>query len=330
MKSPLIASLLVSAVLPATVSAQLARQSQLTAKDADPTFQLTLEHLALDVRWLGLPPREVAWSPDGERVYFRWREDPKADQNPETDPWYAVDRAGTKLNVVPPDEVKRIPSSNLTWSANRKLAAWSRAGTLFVWTRDKGVRPVYTALSELGDLHVASDGSGAFFATKGFQNQSEESADLWFYDVAAGHLRQVAAVNEKKEDKAEKEKEAKWLKEQQLELVEIVRKRKEDKETADAARRDREPFRPQVVLIEKGARLQLQAQPGRAISDFLVDEEALRRSAHSIHGVRERKRLRDREDRAAQGRRVARRVPDGHRSRRPATRPRKGGDCLGR
>jgi dipeptidyl aminopeptidase/acylaminoacyl peptidase len=254
MNARLVASLLVSAVLPATVSAQLARQSQLTAKDADPKFQLTLEHLALDVRWLGLPPRDVAWSPDGERVYFRWREDPKADQNPETDPWYAVDRAATKLTVVPADEVKRIPSSNLTWSANRRLAAWSRAGTLFVWTRDKGVRPVYTALSELGDLHVASDGSGAFFATKGFQNQSEESADLWFYDVAAGHVRQVAAVNEKKEDKAEKEKEAKWLKEQQLELVEIVRKRKEDKENADAARRDREPFRPQVVLIEKGAR----------------------------------------------------------------------------
>jgi len=253
MRKPLFVIILVILATPGF--AQLVRQSKLTSKDVDPAFQLTLEHLAPDLRWLGLPPRDVTWSPDGARVYFRWREDPKPDQNPETDPWYVVDRAGTKAALVPPDEVKRIPSSNLTWSANRKLAAWSSTGTLFVWTRDRGVRPVYTAAAELGDLHLAADGSGVFFATKGFQPASEDSADLWFYDLAAAHVRQVASVTEKKEDKADKSKEAKWLKDQQLELIEIVRKRKTNRETADAARREREPFRPQVIPIEKGARV---------------------------------------------------------------------------
>ena len=36
---------------------QIVSQSQLTAEDVDPSFRLTVEHLAQDLRWLGLSPR---------------------------------------------------------------------------------------------------------------------------------------------------------------------------------------------------------------------------------------------------------------------------------
>ena len=58
-------------VLPATAAAQLAEQSKLSASDRDPSFQLTLEHLAQDFRGFGLSPRDITWSPDGGTVYFR-------------------------------------------------------------------------------------------------------------------------------------------------------------------------------------------------------------------------------------------------------------------
>src|SRR5688500_10014781 len=84
-------ALFLLALIPAGASAQLLSQSKLTAADADPNFRITVDHVAEDARWLGLAPRQVRWSPDGATVYFRWREDPNADQNASTDPWYAVD-----------------------------------------------------------------------------------------------------------------------------------------------------------------------------------------------------------------------------------------------
>ena len=241
-----------------SASAQLLSQSELTKADVDPDFKLTLDHLSYDSRWLGLSPRGVTWSADGQTVYFRWRDDPASGQNPDTDPWYAVNRAGTRVRVVDTEEVRRIPSGNISWSGDRSVAAWSRSGTLFLWNRGRGARAVYTAASGLGNLQTAPDGSRVFFSTKGFGGASPESSnnqisDLWAYDMDGGHVRQLAAVTEKDADPSEKEH-VKWLEDQQLELIEIVRQRKNDREESDALSREREPFRPQVIPIEKDAR----------------------------------------------------------------------------
>ena len=241
-----------------SASAQLLSQSELTKADVDADFKLTLDHLSYDSRWLGLSPRGVTWSADGQTVYFRWRDDPASGQNPDTDPWYAVNRAGTRVRVVDTEEVRRIPSGNISWSVDRSVAAWARSGTLFLWNRGRGARAVYTAASSLGNLQTAPDGSRVFFSAEGFggtspESSNNQSSDLWAYDVDGGHVRQLAAVSEKEEDPSDKEH-VKWLEDQQLELIEIVRQRKSDREESDALSREREPFRPQVIPIEKGAR----------------------------------------------------------------------------
>lgn len=252
---PLIALIALASI---SASAQLLSQSDLTKAAVDVDFKLTLEHLSYDSRWLGLSPRGVTWSPDGETVYFRWRDDPASGQNPDTDPWYAVNRAGTRVRMVDTEDVWRIPSGNISRSRDRSVAAWSRSGTLFVWNRGRGTRAVYTATSSLGNLHTAPDGSRVFFSTEGLggtspESSSNQSSDLWAHDVDGGHVRQLAAVTEKEADPSEKEH-VKWLEDQQLELIDIVRQRKNDREESDALSRQREPFRPQVIPIEKGAR----------------------------------------------------------------------------
>ncbi len=75
-------------LVPGSARSQVLSQSQLTLADADPSFKLTIDHLAEDQRWLGVPPRDIRWSPDGEWIYFRWREDPQPDQLADSDPWY--------------------------------------------------------------------------------------------------------------------------------------------------------------------------------------------------------------------------------------------------
>lgn len=134
MKKTAFATLLIL-LLATGASAQVVQQSKLAFENVDPTFKLTVEHLGQDTRWLGVPPRDVTWSPDGLWIYFRWREKPESGQHPDTDPWYAASRAGTEVRLVPEAEAALVPGANPSWSVNRQLGAWSTGGTLFVWSR---------------------------------------------------------------------------------------------------------------------------------------------------------------------------------------------------
>jgi hypothetical protein len=154
-------SLWLAVALP--LGAQLVQQSQLTPEDVDPDFRLTIDLISQDNRWLGLAPRQITWSPDGEWVYFRWREDPEPDQHSSTDPWYAASRDGRHVRQVPDSEVVSIPTGSIEWSLNRQRAAWSNGGNLFVWDARDGTRIVHTAGGSLlrhtgGRLSIARTG----------------------------------------------------------------------------------------------------------------------------------------------------------------------------
>lgn len=266
--------------LPAAAAAQVVSQSDLTLDDNDPSFRLTLEHLSQELRWLGVSPRQITWSPDGQWVYFRWREDPEADQHRDTDPWYATDRDGKKVRRVSPEEVATIPSRNIVWSGDRRVAAWSTGGTLYIWTRGAGTRPVYAAANNLGHVSIAWDGSKVLFATQGFGRFAEESGDLWAYDLEDGAARQVAAVRTKPEEPENEG--AKWLEEQQLELIEVVRIRERDREVADSVRRVRAPERPQSIPVDKKTRAyNIQLSPDGRFLTFMWQKGGLRENRTS-------------------------------------------------
>jgi dipeptidyl aminopeptidase/acylaminoacyl peptidase len=239
---------------PAALGAQALRQSDLTFDDVDPTFKLTIDHLAEDQRWLGLSPRQVTWSPGSRWIYFRWREDPAPGQHTSTDPWYAASRDGREAHVVPDSDTWQIPSGNTAWSADGRVAAWANEGTLVVWAAGEDARAVHHSGTNLGDIRVSAEGRRVFFATKGFGfgfgSQSPESADLWMYDRADNRVAQIATAVQPTKEQSESDQ---WLRDQQLELIEYVRKRKKDRETADSVNRSRGLPPPQAIPVENGA-----------------------------------------------------------------------------
>ena len=196
-------------ILPALAGAQLRSQSELTAADADPGFRLTLDHLGGGNRVFGLAPRDLRWAPDGSEVYFRWHEDPKPDQLADDDPWFAVDRAGGTLRELSEDEVALVPGPNAVRTVSGDTAAWSRQGSLYVWTEDGGTRPVFAVAGQIGQLRLRPDGSKVLFATKGLSQNAPESGDLWEHDVASGATRQIAVVVPAKEEETDQQT---WLK----------------------------------------------------------------------------------------------------------------------
>jgi dipeptidyl aminopeptidase/acylaminoacyl peptidase len=234
---------------------QVVRQSDLTFDDVDPSMQLTLDHLSKDTRWLGVSPREIRWSPDGKWIYFRWREDPNEDQHQDTDPWYRSNRNGTSVTRVSDKEAALIPANNISWSTKRDVAAWSNQGSLFIWTKKEGTRALYTTSGRVGNVEVSSDGSKVFFATQGLSNSGTDSGDLWVFDVQKNRARQVATVFQRDPKKDGKTEAAKWLREQQLELIEFAAKTKRDQAIVDSVRSLRTLDEPQGIPMKKGERV---------------------------------------------------------------------------
>lgn len=251
------------------LEAQLLEQSSLTFQDRDPEFRLTLDHLAQDLRWMGLAPRQVTWSPDGSWVYFRWREDPEPEQHPDTDPWYAVDRAGTEVRRVDDREAALIPAGPVRWSLDRAAATWARDGTLFVWTEGEGTRPAFTSGDGLGNVRMASDGSRVTFSLQ----PSGPNADLWELEVDGLRARQLVRMVAEEDDEPPTEA-ARWLRDQQVELLETIRRDQRREATADSARRAlrAEPVL-EIPLGEKVRAHDLQLSPDRRWVTFRWEEE---------------------------------------------------------
>ena len=234
-----------------TAFAQLRSQSELDATDADPGFRLTLDHLGGGPRVFGLAPRDLRWSPDGSTLYFRWREDPAPDQLPDDDPWFAVDAAGRALNQLDEDAVREIPGADLTRSMDGGVAAWTREGTLWVWTRHEGARAVFAGARAAGAVRVRADGSAVLFATSGLSSSASEHGDLWEFRTGAGTIRQVAAAAAAEKDPEGQEA---WLESQQEELLGVVRDRKARDERREDLRRMRRTAGPQTIPVPEGER----------------------------------------------------------------------------
>ena len=166
-----------------------------------------------------------------------------------TIPWFAVDRAGSTLRELTEEEVGRVPGSNAVRTVSGDTAAWSREGSLYVWTEDGGTRPVFAVAGQIGQLRLRPDGSAVLFATKGLSASVPESGDLWEHDIASMTTRQVAAAVAAKEEET---KQQEWLKAQQNELVQVVRERKEREERRDQLRRHHNGLLPQEIPVPKG------------------------------------------------------------------------------
>ncbi len=248
---PCLAVLLLASLAPSAASAQLRSQSRLTAADADPDFRLTLDHLGGGPRVLGLAPRDLRWAPDGSEVHFRWHENPAPSQLPDDDPWFAASRDGSALRELTEAEVRRMPGSNRVRARFAEVEAWSRDGTLFIWTGDGGVRAVFSVAGTIGALRMRPDGSAALFATRGLAANATESGDLWEHRVASGITRQVAEVTAAEDESSDQEA---WLKKQQAELVDVVRERKERDDRRGDLRRARREHLPQAIPMPKGER----------------------------------------------------------------------------
>lgn len=238
-------------VAPAVSAAQAARSSDLPLRQSSldsgvAKAPLTLKDVSRSDRWIGVGVRDARWAPDGSALYFRWPPNPTTGDEPDTDPWFKVDRDGRSAARVPDSLVSFIPDEEVSWSRDGRLGAWAANGKLYLYDPARrgsdAVRAVAQGAAPPRNVRVAASGHAVDFMM---------GEDLYRYDIAAGALLRLTRVVRRPADGRTDAQ--RWLAEQQHQLIGAIGDARERTRAAARLTRLRDVAAPQPIPVEEGA-----------------------------------------------------------------------------
>jgi hypothetical protein len=102
----------IASTTPATFPAKIAQAAP---------FTLTVDNIMRGQKLIGSAPTAIRWAPDSSKIYFSWQK-----PNEDRAATYSVNRDGSELKPLTPEEVRQIPSTptgRLDRAHRRLLAA---------------------------------------------------------------------------------------------------------------------------------------------------------------------------------------------------------------
>lgn len=184
------------------------------------TSELSVEKIMQDPVWMGTFPSNISWGAHSETIYFEY--------NPEKFPEDSL----YKININRPEEITKV-----NWKEQEKLLPssgdFNDARTQKVYTRN-GTLYMYD-LKRKEERQLLDLGKPINSPTFMYNNEQVSFAldnNAFLYDLRSGTLSRLTNI-QKGEKKDEKEKEVseqdEWLKQENLELLQVVKQREEKK-----------------------------------------------------------------------------------------------------
>jgi len=235
-------------------------------------FALTIDNIMRGPGLVGYEPAQVRWSHDSARVYFQWKlATDKEDAPMDT---YAANRDGSGLRKLSDDEIKQLPPAGGDSTRDRRLTVYSSTGDLYLLdnttgkiqqltkTTDVESNPRFTrdakriSFTRGGNLYVMSLEGGTLVQMTDIRSAAAGAAPTAPAGGGGGGRGQggrgaappttTAAAG--RGDQAATSASQDYLKNEQKELLDVVRERVAAREEADARRKKeespRKPFTP--------------------------------------------------------------------------------------
>lgn len=179
-----------------------------------------------DPSWMGTFPSEISWGPNSDYIYFNY--------NPENNPSDSLYRVSVKNpekieKVQWQDEIKLIP----------RYGDYNEARTKKVYTRD-GDLYLYN-LKKKNEQHLL-ELNGSISSPQFLANEDQLSFVLdnnaFLYNLESGAVKKLTNISSgtAKEEEKELSSQDQWLKDENLQLLEEVRKRNDESEARKSYR----------------------------------------------------------------------------------------------
>jgi dipeptidyl aminopeptidase/acylaminoacyl peptidase len=234
----------------------------LYAQPAENQSALTIEQIMQGEKFVGYSPSGIFWSQDSKTVYFSW--------NPEMDTLsstYKVAVAGGQPEKVSPEEEMALPSRFGTYSKDFRHYLYQQNGDLFLLDTQSGEETQLTnTLDRESDPVFSGDESKIIFT---------KSDNLYAWDRSSGVVEQLTQFKKgsARSSSSRSPEQKAWLEEQQMELFEILKERKAERELRQARSEAMEVQRPLEIYYGNSSISDLQISPDmRFVTYRLTDQ----------------------------------------------------------
>lgn len=176
---------------------------------------LTVEKIMRDPKWMGVAPTNLRWTADSKTLYFNWNPENKAKEE-----LFKVSATATKPIKAAEKEDEKLLSLNYTYNTDRSLGLIEKSGDIYLQNFKNNKETRLTSTQERENSPV--------FLTNG--NIVYQLGDnLFEVDLKSAETKQLTNfVKGKKAGRPETRpltEQDKWLKAQQTELFDIIKKR---------------------------------------------------------------------------------------------------------
>jgi dipeptidyl aminopeptidase/acylaminoacyl peptidase len=236
------------------------------AQEAQRVSALSIEQFMQGERFVGYLPEAPRWSEDSRTIYFSW--------NPDMDTLRQLYKVSAKAGASPlpvsVEEERALPG-NGAYSRDYTRLVYEKNGDLFLLDIASGrARQITNTLGrEHSPAFAQSDTKIAYV----FDN------NLYAWDIAAGMVEQLTDLRRgsKKKD-ANPSTQDQWLLDDQLALIETLRRRKTEREAQQARLEALKPQRPLELYYGNKRLFGLQASPDLRFVTFSLLSETENRN----------------------------------------------------
>jgi len=209
--------------------------------------ELCLEEIMQGYDWVGSLPSQFRWSEDSETIYFMW--------NPEdypSDSLYSYNLKSNEIEKVDSEKRKQIPPRQRVYNRDRTMMVYTRDGDLFLKDLENSEKMQLTnTLESISSPSFTKEGKKITYVLEN---------NLFLKDIETGKVKQLTDFRQEsppsEKDPSEQEQ---WLKDQQMELFDYLRERKEMRELREKQQEQTRPERPETIYLgnQRVANIQL-------------------------------------------------------------------------
>jgi dipeptidyl aminopeptidase/acylaminoacyl peptidase len=211
--------------------------------------KLTVDKIMRDPVWMGVSPSNIQWSDDSKTVYFQWNPDGTS-----RDAWYFITTSNLKPQKLSKEAEIALPSFRGTLNKARTKKLYEKNGDLFILDIKTGKSKQIT--------NTLDRESGAEFTANETAVVYQRGENLYQQSLTDGELIQLTNfVRSRPRPNAKPNAQETWLKQQQLDLFDIVKKEDQIAKENRIEAKFRAVKRPKEINIDDKAISGIQLSP---------------------------------------------------------------------
>jgi dipeptidyl aminopeptidase/acylaminoacyl peptidase len=200
--------------------------------------ELTVDKIMRDPKWMGVSPSNPYWSPDGKTLYFNWNPDKAT-----ADSLYKITLVNRVPQKVSKQERMRMPSRFGTYNkVNTKMVYEKNGDIFFLDVPTNKLTQVTNTVARESAPSFSGDEKRIIFT---------QDQNLFSWEIATGNIAQLTDFKKgKKAATPSLSEQEKWLRQDQLAYIQIVKERTDKQNAARTIQKSERPKRPKEIYIE--------------------------------------------------------------------------------